>query len=277
MASDPVRSREGRRLAERALLWLLFELRESAVQPVVLGGLVPDLLTPGPPASPAHLGTTDVDLLVSVELDDLNALEEVERALDAAGFQPDLTTRGGWRWRVEVEGVPVKVEFLCDRSDRPAESAISAGGRLGVNNLRGTGYVARDYQVRTLRGALRDGREVEVRSRFAGLSGYLLAKCTALRERDLVRDAYDIVYVLLYNHAGGPRHAARALRSSPLADELPRMGRLFAELRARFAGPQQFGPQSFATEMRRVTPDADPAVLAQDAVAAMSEFLDELA
>jgi hypothetical protein len=41
-------------------------------------------------------------------------------------------------------------------------------------------------------------------AKYAGLEGYLMAKACAVRHRGLDRDFYDLVFVLLYNRAGGP-------------------------------------------------------------------------
>lgn len=46
----------------------------------------------------------------------------------------------------------MKVEFLCDRDDAPSQSVFAFGGRLGVLNLRGTGF------VREVRGRFHDER-----------------------------------------------------------------------------------------------------------------------
>jgi len=108
---DERRSRETRARAELALVRLLHELRDDAVFLVVLGGLVPELLARDDDLIPAHLGTTDVDILLitHVELDaDLGG---AERALNRMNFEPD-PTEDGWRWRGPVEDWHVKLEFL---------------------------------------------------------------------------------------------------------------------------------------------------------------------
>lgn len=66
---DDVRSRASRARAELALVRLLYELRDEGVQLVVLGGLVPEILARDDRSTPAHLGTTDVDILLITHLD----------------------------------------------------------------------------------------------------------------------------------------------------------------------------------------------------------------
>lgn len=143
-------------------------------------------------------------------------------------------------------------------------------------NLRGTGYVARDFEPRRISATLRNGQEVEVEARFAGLEGYLLAKMCALRERGFGKDYYDFVYVLLFNTAGGPAQAARGLRSGRSADVLPGLSGLLREVEARFSGPESYGAASYARQAKIADPEDDVQVLAQDAVAAVNEFFDAL-
>jgi hypothetical protein len=63
--TDEERSRETRARAETALVRLLHELRDDEPFLIVLGGLVPDVLTRDAAGIiPEHLGTTDVDVLL---------------------------------------------------------------------------------------------------------------------------------------------------------------------------------------------------------------------
>lgn len=63
--ADDERSAEARAIAERALGRLLVASAPTSAQLIVLGGLVPPTLArTGVPEPPAHLGTTDVDVLL---------------------------------------------------------------------------------------------------------------------------------------------------------------------------------------------------------------------
>lgn len=164
------RSPEARHLAETALVWLLHALQGHDVHLVVLGGLVPEVLTRGQePAAPQHLGTTDVDIYVAVHLDidaDLSALEKALGELDMARDPK----QAGWRWIATVEGTKVKLEFLCDLENEPADTAFRPAGceELTVLNLRGTGFVAEDWAYEAVTGTLPTGDEVSLQIRFAG-------------------------------------------------------------------------------------------------------------
>jgi hypothetical protein len=187
------RSPEARRRAEKALAWLLHELSDEEPFIVVLGGLIPETLTlDGSRIVPQHLGTTDVDLLLITQVDVRTDLSRVEQALTHLGFLPD-PGQDGWRWRGLVDDYPVLIEFLCDLDEHRDGECIRPVGcdRLAAANLRGTGYVARDFQWRELRAPLSDGTSAAVAVRFAGLEGYLVSKCITVRNRAAAKDYYD--------------------------------------------------------------------------------------
>jgi hypothetical protein len=276
--TDEARSAQTRARAEAALVRLLYELRDDEAALIVLGGLVPYVLTKDTGSQiPAHLGTTDVDVLLITQVNPDVDLGSVERALERLKFEPD-PRRDGWRWRGVIDDAPVLIEFLCDLDDYREGEIIRPTGceRLAAANLRGTGYVARDYERQELRGRLGDGTEVTVQARFAGLQGYLLSKCVTARSRAADKDYYDFVYVLSYNRAGGPEQAARALRSGQFADDLGSLRSTFLELRERFKAPGDAGPSGYAAQASQVDLEASDAQLRADAVDVVQRFIDEL-
>lgn len=270
------RSREARQLAETALVWLLDELRDDSFFIVVLGGLVPEVLTRGqePPVTP-HLGTADVDVLLITHLDVERDYGPVEAALTRMGFAP---FGEAWRWRGRVDGRPVVIEFLCDLDTaREGEDIRPKGCEiLAAVNLRGTGYVAEDFEWEEISGRLPGGKTATVGARFAGLEGYLLSKCVATRTRAADKDYYDLAYVLLHNRAGGPQEAARALKTGNLSSELESLRSTFLELSERYRRTTDSGPMRYAEQMLLVEPAAEAAALRADAVAAVREFVREL-
>ena len=277
MASDALateRSRWARERAEEALVRLLHELGTVDLPLVVLGGLVPEILTRGQePPVPLHLGTTDVDLLIN--LDTQHDLAPLEGALARLDATPQTESRG-WRWIATVRGTPVKLEFLCELDQEPEGAIVPAKGcrELATINLRGTGYVRLNPEVRRISGpAGPEGQDVDVEAAFASLGGYLLAKAFALRNRGYPRDYYDFVYVLLYNRLGGPREAARDLRRGPLAMHLSELELLWPEIEARYVEPQDVGPRGYAEQARAVDPSLPIARLRRDAVQTIQEFL----
>lgn len=272
---DEQRSRETRARAEIALVRLLHALGDEDVFLVVLGGLVPEVLAGDEALVPEHLGTTDVDVLLITHVDPDADLGSVERALARLDFKPD-PSEDGWRWRGPIEGVPVKLEFLCDLPDyREGEVVRPAGCRvLSAQNLRGTGYVARDFAWEELTGELADGSTVAVRARF---EGYLLSKCMAVRTRAATKDYYDLVYVLQHNRAGGPEQAAHRLLNGEFAADLNSLRTTFLEVRERYVGTADSGPVGYARQALEVQPEVGKMELRADAVDVVQRFFAELA
>lgn len=274
---DEPRSRDARARAELALLRFVYELRNDDVFLVVLGGLVPDVLARDEALIPKHLGTTDVDVLLITHVKPDADLGVVERALERIEFERD-PSQEGWRWRGTVEGTLVRLEFLCDLPDQRESEIIRPRGctQLTAANLRGTGYVARDFEWEELTGQLPDGTVVTVHVRFAGLQGYLLSKCVAARTRGVVKDYYDLVYVLLHNRAGGPEQAAQELLNGQFAADLTGLRSTFLELQARYTATGDVGPSGYAEQALLVDPDADEGELRADAVDAVQRFFETL-
>jgi hypothetical protein len=253
--ADDERSAEARAIAERALGRLLLASAPASEQLIVLGGLVPPTLArTGSPETPAHLGTTDVDILLVTHLTASRDLGAIEAALEAMHFAPQ---EEAWRWSGRVEGRIVKIEFLCDLDDQPAEAVIRPVGcsKLRAVNLRGTGERdCRDYVLHVPEG--------DPHVQIAGLAGYLLSKSAAARTRGADKDYYDLAYVLLHNSAGGPIEAASIVKASPLADALPGLRSTFVEIRERFRNDRAYGARAYAREALKVTPEDDERALA---------------
>lgn len=274
---DERRSPEARARAELALVRLLHELKDDTPFIVVLGGLVPEVLARDDGLAPEHLGTTDVDVLLITHVDPDADLGGVERVLKRLGFDPD-PSEDGWRWRGPIDGMPVKLEFLCDLPEHREKEIIRPRGckALTAANLRGTGYVARDFAWEELSGELADETRVTVRVRFAGLEGYLLSKCVAARTRAATKDYYDLVYVLQHNRAGGPEQAADRLLNGVFVDDLKSLRATFVEVRERYAKTADSGSVGYAEQALEAQPEANAAELRADAVDVVQRFFTEL-
>ena len=266
----PLRSRAAREAAEKALIRVIHHYG-GRPEFVVLGGLVPELLCTG--SEYHHAGTIDVDVQVDLEIacGAVNAAR-LEQALRNAGFSPDNATV--WRWVAEgTAGTPiVKFELLADLHDQPAEATISFDTceHLGAVNLRGTGFAARDIEVREL--SLRHGdvahtAEVNV----SGLAGFLLAKTAAAYSRRRAKDWYDIAFVLLHNDAGGTVPAADLVKERFIG-EIAAFRTALNDLQANFQDADAQGSRAYATQMHMDHPELDREMLAADAIIAVSEF-----
>ncbi len=268
------RSPQARALAEDALVRLLDALGDHELDLVVLGGLVPELLTRSEgDESPAHLGTTDIDIHISFVADPESDLSALELALEAVEAEPDPKI-DGWRWLIPIDGARVRIEFLCDREDTRAGTPIQLPGcdRVKAANLRGTGFVARDWVEERIERTT-DGVTKTRRARFAGLEGYLMAKTYAARYRGQDKDYYDLVHVLLYNRAGGPGEAGRLLASGQFGEDVGAATPLFREIGARFADETGFAASSYAKQALGIELEGNAAQMRQDAVGAVGDFI----
>jgi hypothetical protein len=273
--TEPTRSRDTRQLAESALVRLIDAYGEVPGF-VLLGGLVPDLLCAR--SSTSHVGTTDVDVQVDLEIASGSAnATRLEAALRTAGFEPESAR--SWRWLDRsAPSLVVKAEFLADLVDVPNQTTLTFDGcdHLGAVNLRGTGFAARDYQIRQIKSAHAADSSV-TGLRVAGLAGYLLAKTHAAHRRRATKDWYDVAFVLIHNDDGGPRPAARAVLDK-FADALVGETRTaLDDLESNFASTAAQGAIAFAESTLEIHPDRDWDILANDAVTAVATFVKELA
>lgn len=280
LTTDP-RSRTTRQLAESALVRLLDAADPAHRSELVLvGGLVPEYLARTAPVE--HQGTTDVDVVLSVgfvyDRDELD-FGWLERALEMAGFRVDPRQGGGWRWLTTVEGVPVKLELLCDVPGDPSNQVVSLPGcrHASAVNLQGPGAALQDAVTRTL--STHQGPRVIT---TAGLGGYVLSKASAAASRAQDRDFYDLAYVLIHNDLGGPGPAAEAVITclAGLDDPagtagtvyLPRLRAALAEL----AEGQRQGAWIYARESVRTGSIDSEQTLVEDATSAAFDVLRQL-
>jgi hypothetical protein len=113
---------------ERALVTLLGDLGPWRERIYLAGGLAPRyLIGQLPEGARAHVGTTDIDLVIGLALGDETpeTYRTLQNNLEKSGFRQ---TEPSFRWTRDVEGVKVVVEFLCetDQEDLVASSARRA-------------------------------------------------------------------------------------------------------------------------------------------------------
>jgi hypothetical protein len=173
--------------------------------------------------------------------------------------------------------VVVKIEFLSDLDSVPSQTTVTFDGCdvLGAVNLRGTGFAARDWQLRPFTAAV-DDRATTVEVRVATLSAYLLAKSHAAYGRGATKDWYDLAYVLLHNDEGGPAAAAAQVQEVFGDDLVGQTATTLDELAANFVDADAQGSVAYAEKMTALHPDLDPDVVANDAVAGIAAFTGDL-
>ena len=248
-------------LCERTLVTLLRGLGPWKQHVYVVGGLVPRYLISqsGDSEIPSHAGTTDVDIVLNLELlINVEAYRTLEKNLKHMGFNRGINDDGNpqhYQWiKPANDGITIVVDLLCDA---PMEEggqvlAIPRDKRLSALKIPGAYLVVDDFVEIVLEAEmLDDGGVARETLQVANVGTFLALKCLAYEDRFEEKDAYDIVYTLTY-FADGPASVAeefRALSSRFPAD--PILAKTVEILRNRFAsdavdGYRKDGPTSYA-------------------------------
>lgn len=191
---------------ERTLLTLLSAFGNLKDTLRLVGGLVPRYLTPeAPPDVPMHAGTSDVDIVMNLEVlaigDEYASLAE---QLKARGFSRCVEdgSVASWRWGRKVdEHIEVVVELLRDAGDQQPGRAISVSGeQVSALTIKHAGIVHDWYQEREIGAQLLDGGGLSVDVvRYADVPAFVILKALALDHRQERKDAADLVHVVRYS------------------------------------------------------------------------------
>lgn len=262
---------------ERVLVTLLGDLGPWSERIYLAGGLAPRYLVGRlPDGARAHVGTTDVDLVIGLALGDETpeTYRTLQNNLEKAHFkQSDVS----FRWTRRVDGISVVVEFLCETDEvepgrifRP--KGEYAGSKLGAFNVRGAQLVRHDFVEREIEAErLDDGGFSKVAVRVANLLPCTVLKILAFQNRHENKDAYDLVFTLL-NAEGGPDAAGQRCAQSPVVDD-EHVTESLTLLGERFRDAEQDGPSAYALFLAAPGNEDERARLRQEAVATVREFL----
>lgn len=251
-------------LCERTLVTLMRGLGPWKAGIYLTGGLVPRYLIPQQPddeqVPPPHAGTTDVDLILDLEvLASVDAYRRLEQNLGALGFARG-TNRAEqaqhFSWRKPVGGgVTVVVDLLCDADPSEGGHVAPLPGerRLFALKIPGAHLVARDHITVEITAALLDQRGIATEVvRVANVVPFVVLKALAYDDRFEEKDAYDLVYCLMH-YGDGPADVAAqfADRLERWPDE-PLLNHALDILHAHFTsdertpGTRKDGPTSYA-------------------------------
>jgi hypothetical protein len=260
---------------ERALVTLLGDIGPWSDRIYLVGGLAPRYIVGSlPEGSRPHVGTTDVDLVIGLAVgdDSPEAYRTLENNLRKAGFEAEHS----FRWKKNVEGLAVIVEFLCETDQvepgkifKPKEGT---GSGLGAFNVRGAQLVTRDYAECEIEAErLDDGGRSRVVVRVANILSYTVLKILAFQDRHENKDSYDLIYCLL-NFGEGPGDAGSVAAQSAIRDDAQVRDALQL-LAERFESADQDGPHAYGTFLADDGDEEEAARLRQEAVAVVRGFL----
>jgi hypothetical protein len=263
---------------ERALVTVLGDIGPWSSRVYLAGGLAPRYIVGTlPEGARAHVGTTDIDLVIGLAVEDESpeAYRTLENNLRKAEFKPEHS----FRWQRKVEGVTVILEFLCETARVDAGQIFKpkqgTGSGLGAFNVRGAQLVTQDYfECEIEADRLDDGGRSRATVRVANILSYTVLKILAFQDRHENKDSYDLVYCVL-NFRDGPGDAGRiAARSAIHAHE--QVSEALQLLAERFASVEQDGPHAYAAFLAEADDDETAARLRQEAVAVVRTFLTAL-
>jgi predicted nucleotidyltransferase len=263
---------------ERVLVTVLGNIGPWAQRVYLAGGLAPRyLISELPPDVPPHVGSTDVDLIISVTVatDDAGAYRTLRNNLRKGEFKQGPAD---FQWRRKLDESTVLVEFLCE-TDQVAAGRIfkpkqDFGSKMAALNVAGADLASRDYVEVALEAERLDGGgRSRVTVRVANLLPLVVLKIAAFQDRHANKDAYDLIFTLR-NWPGGLDGAGKAAAESPVAAEEITTQAL-ALLGERFADTDQDGPAAYAAFT--ATTGADPDQMRQEAVAVARQFLGAVA
>lgn len=256
------------RLCERALVTVIGNVGPWARQLYLVGGLAPRYLVRElPGGATPHVGSRDIDLAIVIAVTDPSeaAYRTLERNLREAGFaQAPRQDDPDFRWRRNVDGASVVLEFLCETDQVPEgrmyKPKAGSGSNFQAFNVRGVHLVASDHTVASIEAErLDDGGLAKADVRVTGLLPFVVLKIFAFQDRHEPKDSYDLVWVLL-NHDGGPEAAGRQMAISPSASD-GLVESAMTLLRERFASAAHDGPVAYASFQARA--DTEEAARAQ--------------
>jgi len=267
-------------LCERALVTVIGNAGFWGRHLYLVGGLAGRYLTQvAPPGAPAHVGSRDVDLalVLAVEESAGGSYETLMKNLRDGGFrQAPEPEDPEYRWRRNVDGHPVVLEFLGETDDvepgRMFRPRGGSGSSFQALNVRGVRLLPLDYSlVKVAAVRLDDGGRSEVSVRVTGLFSFVVLKVFAYQDRHHAKDAYDLIHVLQYQ-PGGAAASGGLLAGSPVgADDLAIEA--FRMLAEHFGDPGMDGPTDYG---RFMDATGDPEVAARyrnEAVAVVDAVL----
>lgn len=258
--------------AQRVMLELWTILVRFADAMTIVGGSAPPLLTGDDPDDP-YVGTLDVDLVIDpVEVPDdvYRTIADLLRARDYAQLDPPF------RWLrsvvVDSRAIEVEIDLLAPATPRvgPGRRHERIGGEPLARRTQGAELVRAGHVDREISGILPDGRPNRVSVRVATPAALIVLKGLAMGERDKLKDAYDVDYLL--RHAG-VNEIATGIAGFNLVEPVRTA---LGVLAAKFASVDTLGPTSVALYRRAQLHSAEADELQALAFARVQRLLDFL-
>lgn len=237
-------------LAEQVLLEAWSRLGEHRDKMVLVGGLAPRYLVDQQTMrarGASHCGTMDVDLGVSIAVSDARTYRSIRQTLVDMGFGPGKNGRGRNQLHSFVKnigGVDVNIDFLTTAYGGPQDSLMrELEDNLRAIQVEGLGLALHEPLTVEVEGTLLSGGQTTERINVCRPIPFVVLKALAFDKRREPKDAYDLVYVMLYALSGA-RQLARL--ASPREMSQDSFSNAIAVLENRFSAPTRDGPTLYA-------------------------------
>lgn len=212
---------------QAACLHLLTFVGDLKDELVIVGGLVPTLLTQNQQVEEVHVGTMDLDVGLSVAVLTEERYEALAQRLTRAGFAPDSNAKGNLtrhRWNHQLSGV--KVDFLIQTST-DAGKLQNMTASLAAIQVDAIELAFLDRVEVELSGETLNHDKATRRLWVCGPSAFVAMKAIAFGNRNEPKDAYDLVYVL---RECQPRPSSALCTHTVFRNALERLASDFATL-----------------------------------------------
>ncbi len=199
------------RACEQLLVTLIRNLGPWRDSVFLVGGLTPRYLVEDrPPAVPAHAGTSDVDIVVEMQLlAETSAYRTLEDNIRNIGLERGENDKGdklSWRWQKKLaDNTVVILEFLTDAGDAegPALQELPSKGAVTALGIPHAAMVFDHYEARSITADLLDGGGMTtVNVRHADIVSFTCLKAFAYEHRNEPKDAHDLCYCLKHYKNG---------------------------------------------------------------------------
>lgn len=188
-------------LVKAGLLYVAVKLGDLLDEIVVVGGVVPSLLVDQHTAQQQHVGTTDLDLALSLSVLSEEKYRDISGRLRDASFAPLKKSDGKivrQTWEMTGKLGRITVDFLIPRSDRadPKRLLQDLERDFGAIRTRGLELAFVDHRRVDLDGSTIEGDRAKRSVQVAGPAAMLVLKAFAFEHRGAEKDAYDAFYLV---------------------------------------------------------------------------------
>lgn len=188
-------------LVKAGLLFVAVKLGDLLDEIVVVGGVAPSLLVDQREARQQHVGTTDLDLALSLSVLSEEKYRDISGRLRDAGFAPMKKADGKivrQTWEMTGKLGRMTVDFLIPRSDRadPKRLLQDLERDFGAIRTRGLELAFVDRHQVDLDGPTIQGDRAQRTVQVAGPAAMLVLKAFAFDHRGAEKDAYDAFYLV---------------------------------------------------------------------------------